>query len=514
VLPVRYRLICGARGSHSQNDKNSRPYTRLRGVEQLAARKAHNLEVGGSNPPSPIFQFPERDSMTKRDEQAKEYAEESGSLDGYHPMVRDFILGQGRFSQEKEKEMHERVWRKLQERVSGAMVAALREGFAVVDKKWEQFKQPVADDKCEKTPQGMRTERITLEVTHDLDALLSDWIVEVVDESLGLMETVRVVEEAHFDDLAQVAMERDAAIRERDELKARVAEDGRQGPLPTLEAVIERQQQARALACVKDGFARLDEAWAMMPKSVSGSSAPDPENKGNSMATDGLRTERVVLEIAHTNRKSAFDWQWPMVLDWHSVGRTTKSVRVVEEFGTALPKVVEDMAAEIKRLDAQRDAAIRERDELKARVAALQAASGGGEGEPVAWIYKGEPWFDGNRWHDKQELTTDERLAKWKDKDAFPLYRQPPQPRGWLTEEEREALESARLHLSCLDGDDEATERECKWSSDVFGRLLARSSPPEVVAPASYAVEHPQPPRDLEWRDALAAAGVTVKEVT
>ena len=41
--------------------------------------------------------------------------------------------------------------------------------------------------------------------------------------------------------------------------------------------------------------------------------------------------------------------------------------------------------------------------------------------EPVAWRYKGEPWFDGSRWHDKYELTTDERLAKWKDKDALPL---------------------------------------------------------------------------------------------
>jgi hypothetical protein len=36
-------------------------------------------------------------------------------------------------------------------------------------------------DECEWTPQtsdGMRTERITLEVTHDLDARLSDWIVD------------------------------------------------------------------------------------------------------------------------------------------------------------------------------------------------------------------------------------------------------------------------------------------------------------------------------------------------
>ena len=66
---------------------------------------------------------------------------------------------------------------------------------------------------------GLRTERVTLEVTHDLDAPLGEWIVQVIDESLGYDETVRVVEEAHFDDLAQVSMERDAAIRERDRLR-------------------------------------------------------------------------------------------------------------------------------------------------------------------------------------------------------------------------------------------------------------------------------------------------------
>lgn len=42
--------------------------------------------------------------------------------------------------------------------------------------------------------------------------------------------------------------------------------------------------------------------------------------------------------------------------------------------------------------------------------------------EPVAWMYKGEPWFDGTRYHDKYEVTTDERLAKFKDENARPLY--------------------------------------------------------------------------------------------
>lgn len=56
----------------------------------------------------------------------------------------------------------------------------------------------------------------------------------------------------------------------RDEA-VRAAEDNRQGPLPTLEEAIAT-------------------ARAMMPKSVSGSSAPEQENKGN-----GMRTERVTL---------------------------------------------------------------------------------------------------------------------------------------------------------------------------------------------------------------------------
>ena len=74
---------------------------------------------------------------------------------------------------------------------------------------------------------GLRTDRVTLEVTHDLDAPLGQWIVQVIDESLGFDEFVLVVEEAHFDDLAQVAMERDAAIQraDRDSVKCSALAD-------------------------------------------------------------------------------------------------------------------------------------------------------------------------------------------------------------------------------------------------------------------------------------------------
>ena len=46
--------------------------------------------------------------------------------------------------------------------------------------------------------------------------------------------------------------------------------------------------------------------------------------------------------------------------------------------------------------------------------------------EPVAWQYKGEPSFDGNRWHDNYQVTTSKQVAKFKDKNAQPLYTAPP----------------------------------------------------------------------------------------
>ena len=85
---------------------------------------------------------------------------------------------------------------------------------------------------------GMRTERVTLEVRHDLDARLSDWIVEVVDESLGLMESVRVVDEPSSDADAEVLrralatseIKRLNAEGERDAFCGRVAEAAKLAP--------------------------------------------------------------------------------------------------------------------------------------------------------------------------------------------------------------------------------------------------------------------------------------------
>ena len=53
------------------------------------------------------------------------------------------------------------------------------------------------------------------------------------------------------------------------------------------------------------------------------------------------------------------------------------------------------------------------------------------EQKPVAWIYKGEKSFDGNKYSDEYELTASKQVALWKDKDAKPLYTTPPQ-RTWV----------------------------------------------------------------------------------
>jgi hypothetical protein len=116
--------------------------------------------------------------------------------------------------------------------------------------------------------------------------------------------------------------------------------------------------------------------------------------------------------------------------------------------------------------------------------------------------------------------TPDQEEAEMYAGTVVPLYRSPPQPRWWLTEDERElltlegnrharhvepnincgAVDSARYHASAV---------------RMFDAILARSTPPEVVLPQKWGYVG----RDVvvvksEVIAALAAAGVAVKEAT
>jgi len=294
---------------------------------------------------------------------------------------------------------------------------------------------------------------------------------------------------------------RDAAVR--------AAEDNRTGPLPTLE-----------------------DAIASVTESMS-------ENRRGDGMEQGLRTERVVLEVT-----GAPGWRV------HVTGIDVESVRVVEEPDfDDLAQVAMERDAAIRERDAMRAEritqaltadrfadAVQEADKLRARVEELesqlesvacraataetaleaaqaassgnssappygsQAASVGGEGEPVAYLIDGP--FEKRAFRTRDEVYAYTRHLPEIEKQSMqlvPLYRAPPQPRGWLTLRDRQELEEI---AACLQ------EEKYPHSAEFIRFFAARSTPPEVVLPISLS------PIDEELvRKALAAAGVAVKEV-
>jgi hypothetical protein len=147
-------------------------------------------------------------------------------------------------------------------------------------------------------------------------------------------------------------------------------------------------------------------------------------------------------------------------------------------------------------------------------VSSTQAASGGGEGEPVAWARRFHECYERLAPQFGYETRKDTRIFDPESQngklmcavmESIVCGAAPPQPRGWLSEEERGSIQHA------------ATCAKSIWSYSLAQELeniLARSSPPEVVLPASFS----RSPGDRllveqQVRQALAAAGVAVKEV-
>jgi hypothetical protein len=87
-----------------------------------------------------------------------------------------------------------------------------------------------------------------------------------------------------------------------------------------------------------------------------------------------------------------------------------------------------------------------------------------------------------------------------------PLFRAPPQPRGWLTEDERNGLDEIATYL------DTRVSFRLRGLGIMVRNLLARSTPPEVVLPRSddYGRRGDYVQRVIR---AITAAGVPVKEV-
>ena len=346
----------------------------------------------------------------------------------------------------------------------------------------------------------------------------------------------------------------------------------------------EHRELPQAVAELRERVARLEAA--VIPKSVSVSNAEVHENKGCTMPSGGLRTERVTLEI--TQRVEDYvapsRWNWCRQLGSHA--QTGESVRVVEETTIGSGDVFRDVGCgttgdEIARLTAERDAALRERDAARAECERLRRPATWQEEEAAvegAWLLCGlkpdwpsdEPGTivrhaesmrreigrlrdrvaelenaaapAANAGGEQQERMTpcSSTVEREMSGDAscrvLPLSggdpgstpgmaiaggesNQPQPPRGWLTKDEREEVQSARLHLSNSDWLDEATERQCKWAkwaSDVFGRLLARETPPSVKLPREVAITHAEGAQmvydAISVRIAIREAGVEVEE--
>jgi hypothetical protein len=134
-------------------------------------------------------------------------------------------------------------------------------------------------------------------------------------------------------------------------------------------------------------------------------------------------------------------------------------------------------------------------------------AAGGGNGKPKAWMNE---WTDHIGLHESKVDAEEEANG---DVVPQPLYLALPQPRGWLTEEQRKAVEYfARF---C---DENVVPLEWNSMAGKLRTLLARSSSPEVVRPkvnraAAQVCVKIVENRDAEWIAANAAAGVPVKEV-
>jgi len=149
------------------------------------------------------------------------------------------------------------------------------------------------------------------------------------------------------------------------------------------------------------------------------------------------------------------------------------------------------------------------------RAAPTATAGGGGKSEPVAWgiVWKGNHDIDTELVYLDEESAQETAKENHNNGTVTPLYAAPQPPRGWLTEEEREAVEEAR---DFFDGDNEESS---KFMHRMLSVLLARSSPPEVVLPRECGglrydsfVAGWNGYRD-EVKKALAAAGVKWKEV-
>ena len=321
---------------------------------------------------------------------------------------------------------------------------------------------------------GMRTERVTLEVTHDASR-----------DDPRLIDAVRRV--------AYAAVARE--FRYPGE-SVRVVEDDR--ILAASKKLIEVDQEAALRGFDTTTFQRL---WISTIARVLGLELARPPRSKCDNPGDGSIPSPGILAS-------------PALVEAH------QQIAALTAERDAAIRDRDEIRQSWLRLLAQRNAALDDADALRQRVAALEAASGGGEGEPVALSISPAE-------RDGLQVIVDGVIRHGNGFVVIPgsdslraveslLARHttaPPQPRGWLTQEERNGLGEIATYLD--------TRADCRLQGlgSMVRVILTRSSPPEVVLPdadCSWCSDYATVWREcLEAvRSSLAAAGVAVKEAT
>jgi len=309
---------------------------------------------------------------------------------------------------------------------------------------------------------GMRTERVTLEIAHWGEYPAARWDFSYCLRPLYALESVRVVEEdreaVERDSREEgyrilelewltAREERDAAIRERQKLEDRLSR--------VLKSSDSMWSQILVVGAERDTLrARVDELEAAAKLAPHANADDEANHAAQAASGGGEQLQEQVAAIVH------------------------ESMRFEREKNTPRWKAGNSFAED------------RARQAAAEIVELTQAASGGGEGEPVANV----------TFH----LDDSAERARYVGMTVKPLRRS--QPRGWLSGDERLALDAAR---TIIDGGGRTN------IGATIDALLARSSPPEVVLPRVYC--HGGDGEQLvdikDVRAAIAKAGVAVKEV-
>ena len=339
-----------------------------------------------------------------------------------------------------------------------------------------QFAPPEAPQppKCTERESGLRTERVTLEIKHSVPVAKWDWTN--ILETYRPGESVRVVEETHFNDLANVAMERDAAIRELDKLRGEITSVLDRSEFASTELTRLRNRVADLESQLESVACRAATAETALESAPAASVVPSVVSE----MTDIIRSN-ATEDAKHAALATLVEAVCP---GWRLAPAAS---------GAAVDPVL-------------REARLRDESRTKAYVASLDDASDAAGTEPDAWGVRRNGLVDAVAY--RSFRSSAERSAEQWGGTVVPLYAAPQAAKGWLTAEEREVIKRVNEHLfetSQLEFTDIVT----------LDALLARSSPPEVVLPRVYCHGGDgEPLVDLEdVHAALAAAGVTVKEV-